>query len=168
MDSGDDMDSLFDGMELFTPSQFADNSNNNANSFSILPPRSEDNETKTEATLITAPPDATEALDENLFSDLTIVTPVQHLPEPVTPPPPSPAKNYGRQVSRRKKRAAGLRIGYGRHEINNHEEDEDDSVSQQSDSVSQISDSVSQVSDSVTVLHQSLDDSHLFVVMFVV
>lgn len=175
MDGGDDMDSLFEGMELFTQSQFADNSNNNASLPSILPPRSEDNETKADATptappdatLITAPPDATEALDENLFSDLTIVSPVQHLPGPleaVTPPPPSPAKNYGRQVSRRKKRAAGLRIGYGRHEINNHDEDEDDSISQQSDSVSQQSDSVSQVSDSVTVLHQSLDDSAATVV----
>ncbi|XP_010454829.1 PREDICTED: neurofilament light polypeptide-like [Camelina sativa] len=171
MDGGDDdMDSLFEGMELFTPaSQLADNSDKKVSSSSITQPtHSEDNETKAAETNATAPqPDATEALDENLFSDLTIVTPVQHQPEPIesviTTTHPSPAKSYGRQVSRRKKRAGGLRIGYGRHEINNLDEDEDDSVSQQSDSVSQVSDSVSQVSDSVAQVfdsgNQSLDSS---------
>ncbi|EOA22600.1 hypothetical protein CARUB_v10003267mg [Capsella rubella] len=167
MDGGDnDMDSLFEGMELFTPaSQFA--GDNKVSSSSISPPsQSEDYEAKAVET--TAPqPDVTEALDENLFSDLTIVTPVQHQPEPievVTTTQQSPVKSYGRQVSRssrRKKRAAGLRIGYGRHETNNHDDDEDDSVSQQSDSVSQQSDSVSQVSDSVAHVfdsgNQSLD-----------
>ncbi|XP_010493753.1 PREDICTED: centromere-associated protein E-like [Camelina sativa] len=173
MDGGDDdMDSLFEGMELFTPaSQLADNSDKKVSSSSITPPtHSEDNETKAaeaEAEATAPQPDVTEALDENLFSDLTIVTPVQHQPEPiesvVTTTHPSPAKSYGRQVSRRKKRAGGLRIGYGRHEINNLDEDEDDSVSQQSDSVSQVSDSVSQVSDSVAQVfdsgNQSLDSS---------
>ncbi|CAL9231493.1 unnamed protein product [Arabidopsis halleri] len=170
MDGGDDMDSLFEGMELFTP--VAELAGDNKVS---SPPQSGDNETKAaEATLITAPsqPDMTEALDENLFSDLTIVTPVQHQPEPievVTTIHQSPAKNYGRQVSRRKKRAAGLRIGYGRHETNNLDEDEDDSVSQQSDSVSQVSDSVSQVSDSVAQVidsgNQSLDSPAVAVVV---
>ncbi|CAE6119992.1 unnamed protein product [Arabidopsis arenosa] len=170
MDGGDDMDSLFEGMELITP--VAELAGDNKVS---SPPQSGDNETKAaEATLITAlsQPDMTEALDENLFSDLTIVTPVQHQPEPieaVTTTHQSPAKNYGRQVSRRKKRAAGLRIGYGRHETNNLEEDEDDSVSQQSDSVSQVSDSVSQVSDSVAQVidsgNQSLDSPVVSVVV---
>ncbi|CAH8272171.1 unnamed protein product [Arabidopsis lyrata] len=169
MDGGDDMDSLFEGMELFTP--VAELAGDNKVS---SPPQSGNNETKAaEATLITAPsqPDMTEALDENLFSDLTIVTPVQHQPEPieVVTTHPSPAKNYGRQVSRRKKRAAGLRIGYGRHETNNLDEDEDDSVSQQSDSVSQVSDSVTQVSDSVAQVidsgNQSLDSPVVSVVV---
>ncbi|KAG7603400.1 hypothetical protein AtNW77_Chr5g0109611 [Arabidopsis thaliana] len=182
MDGGDDMDSLFEGMELFTPaSHFSGDSKVSS------PPQSE--ETKAaEATLITAPsqpdvteatlitatsqPDITEALDENLFSDLTIVTPVQHQPEPmeaVITTHQSPAKNYGRQVSRRKKRAAGLRIGYGRHETNNLDEDEDDAVSQQSDSVSQVSDLVSQISDSVAQVfdsgNQSLDSPVVTVVV---
>lgn len=162
MDGGDDMESLFEGMELFTPaSQFA--GDNKVSSSSVSPPpQSEDNETKSAEATAPPQPDVTEALDENLFSDLTIVTPVQHQPEPieaVTTTHPSPAKNYGRQVSRRKKRAGGLRIGYGRHEISNLDEDEDDSVSQQSDSVSQQSDSVSQVSDSVAQVFDSGDHS---------
>ncbi|CAA7052014.1 unnamed protein product [Microthlaspi erraticum] len=159
MDGGDDVESLFEGMELFTPlSQLPDSSDNAP---AVLPPSK-----AAEATLITAPPaevsseSMSEALDENLFSDLTIVSPVQHVPDAVTHPSPlssssSSAMNYGRQVSRRKKRAAGLRIGYGRHEIN---EDEDDSVSLQSaDSVSQLSDSLSQLSDSVNQVSDSVD-----------
>ncbi|KFK32925.1 hypothetical protein AALP_AA6G307100 [Arabis alpina] len=161
MDGGDDMDSLFEGMELFTPSQIARTSDNTATS----PPRSEDNETKTPIPVAPAPaPIEPEPLDENLFSDLTIVTPVQHQPQPndavSSSSSTTTAKNYGRQGSRRKKRAAGLRIGYGRHEINNSlDEDEDDSVSQQSDSVSQLHDSVSQVSDSVSDSVTQVSDS---------
>ncbi|VVB07633.1 unnamed protein product [Arabis nemorensis] len=161
MDGGDDMDSLFEGMELFTPSQIAVTSEDTA----ISPPRSEDNERKTHITAAPSPaPSEPEPLDENLFSDLTIVSPVQHLPQPIDAVSSSSetsttAKNYGRQVSRRKKRAAGLRIGYGRHEINSLDEDEDDSVSQQSDSVSQLPDSVSQVSDSVSQVSDSVDQS---------
>ncbi|XP_013636753.1 PREDICTED: myosin-11 [Brassica oleracea var. oleracea] len=153
MDGGDDMDSLFEGMELFTPSssQFADSTDNAP---AILPPSKE-----AEATVITAPPaesteTMSEPLDEDMFSDLTIVTPVQHVPEAVTHPSPLPSSSSSsssmrRQVSRRKKRSGGLRIGYGRHEIN--DDEDDDSVSQQSaDSVSQLSDSVNQVTDSVS------------------
>ncbi|KAJ4891959.1 hypothetical protein Rs2_31707 [Raphanus sativus] len=156
MDGGDDMDSLFEGMELFTPSssQFPDSTDNAS---AVLPP--------SEATLITAPSPAeatetmSEPLDEDMFSDLTIVSPVQHVAEAVTRPPPLPSSSSSscvkRQVSRRKKRAGGLRIGYGRHEIND-DEDNEDSVSQQSaDSVSQLSDSVNQVTDSVS--QQSAD-----------
>ncbi|CAN8287710.1 unnamed protein product [Cochlearia groenlandica] len=175
MDGSDDMDSLFDGMELLTPSQFG--GDNTASS----PPRSEDNATKSEAPItLSPPPDFTETtgepLDENLFSDLTIVSPVQHHVDATTPSPSSEtskAKNsYGRQVSRRKKRAAGLRIGYGRHEVNGVDEEEDDSVSQQSDSVSQHSDSVSQILDSVSQVsdsvNQSLESSSAAVVVVVV
>ncbi|KAL0862416.1 hypothetical protein Bca101_041534 [Brassica carinata] len=156
MDGGDDMDSLFEGMELFTPSpsQFVDSSDNSP---AVLPPSKEP-----EATLITAPAaEATETtsepLDEDMFSDLTIVTPVQHVTHhqpPLSSSSPS-SSSVKRQVSRRKKRAGGLRIGYGRHETNNDDED-DDSVSQQStDSVSHLSDSVNLVTDSVS--QQSTD-----------
>ncbi|XP_009143333.1 myosin-13 [Brassica rapa] len=157
MDGGDDMDSLFEGMELFTPSssQLSDNSP------AILPPSKE-----AETTVITAPAaEATEAmsepLDEDMFSDLTIVTPVQHVPEAVTHQSPLPSSSSSsssmrRQVSRRKKRSGGLRIGYGRHEVN--DDEDDDSVSQQSaDSVSQLSDSVNQVTDSVSQLSDSVN-----------
>ena len=59
-------------------------------------------------------------------------------------------------MSRRKKRSGGLRIGYGRHEVN--DDEDDDSVSQQSaDSVSQLSDSVNQVTDSVSQLSDSVN-----------
>ncbi|CAH8291473.1 unnamed protein product [Eruca vesicaria subsp. sativa] len=154
MDGGDDMDSLFEGMELFTPSssQLSDTSP------AILPPSKE-----ADATPITAPaPPAeeteamSEPLDEDMFSDLTIVTPIQHVPEPVThqSPLPSSSSSVKRQASRRKKRAGGLRIGYGRHEVN--DDEDDDSVSQQSaDSVTQLSDSVNQLTDSVS--QQSAD-----------
>ncbi|CAG7874191.1 unnamed protein product [Brassica rapa] len=151
MDGGDDMDSLFEGMELFTPSSSLLSDSSPA----ILPP----------STVITAPAaEATETmsepLDEDMFSDLTIVTPVQHVPEAVTHQSPLPSSSSSssssmrRQVSRRKKRSGGLRIGYGRHEVN--DDEDDDSVSQQSaDSVSQLSDSVNQVTDSVS--QQSTD-----------
>ncbi|CAN6831628.1 unnamed protein product [Brassica oleracea var. botrytis] len=156
MDGGDDMDSLFEGMELFTPSssQFADSSENAP---AILPPSKE-----AEATVITAPAAEamSEPLDEDMFSDLTIVTPVQHVPEAVTHPSPLPSSSSSssmrRQVSRRKKRSGGLRIGYGRHEIN--DDEDDDSVSQQSaDSVGQLSDSVNQVTDSVSQQSDSVN-----------
>ncbi|CAF1809559.1 BnaC04g06270D [Brassica napus] len=156
MDGGDDMDSLFEGMELFTPSssQFADSTDNAP---AILPPSKE-----AEATVITAPAAEamSEPLDEDMFSDLTIVTPVQHVPEAVTHPSPLPSSSSSssmrRQVSRRKKRSGGLRIGYGRHEIN--DDEDDDSVSQQSaDSVGQLSDSVNQVTDSVSQQSDSVN-----------
>ncbi|CAF2094748.1 unnamed protein product [Brassica napus] len=150
MDGGDDMDSLFEGMELFTPSSSLLSDSSPA----ILPP----------STVITAPAaEATETmsepLDEDMFSDLTIVTPVQFVPEAVTHQSPLPSSSSSsssmrRQVSRRKKRSGGLRIGYGRHEVN--DDEDDDSVSQQSaDSVSQLSDSVNHVTDSVS--QQSTD-----------
>ncbi|KAF3576625.1 hypothetical protein DY000_02028976 [Brassica cretica] len=156
MDGGDDMDSLFEGMELFTPSssQFADSTDNAP---AILPPSKE-----ADSTVITAPAAEamSEPLDEDMFSDLTIVTPVQHVPEAVTHPSPLPSSSSSssmrRQVSRRKKRSGGLRIGYGRHEIN--DDEDDDSVSQQSaDSVGQLSDSVNQVTDSVSQQSDSVN-----------
>ncbi|KAJ0258751.1 hypothetical protein HA466_0074920 [Hirschfeldia incana] len=153
MDGGDDMDSLFEGMELFTPSssQFIDNSDNSP---AVLPPSKEADATQNSAPPSEATDTMAEPLDEDMFSDLTIVSPVLHVthPPPLSPSPSS--SSVKRQVSRRKKRAGGLRIGYGRHETN--DDEDDDSVSQQStDSVSQLSDSVNLVTDSVS--QQSAD-----------
>ncbi|KAF2566175.1 hypothetical protein F2Q68_00024154 [Brassica cretica] len=96
MDGGDDMDSLFEGMELFTPSssQFADSSENAP---AILTPSKE-----AEATVITAPAAEamSEPLDEDMFSDLTIVTPVQHVPEAVTHPSPLPSSSSSSSMRR--------------------------------------------------------------------
>ncbi|KAI3418075.1 uncharacterized protein J3R85_013929 [Psidium guajava] len=130
----DDMDSLFEGMVLFTPAQLPDQSERDgANQRQLHDP-------------IQHPPPppqppvdaaaASEPLDENLFSDLTLVGPLPNLPENGHSPPrlnPSPsfetetkaASGHStareiapsvitRQISRKKKRAAGLRIGYGR------------------------------------------------------
>ncbi|CAN6995424.1 unnamed protein product [Brassica rapa subsp. trilocularis] len=156
MDGGDDMDSLFEGMELFTPSSSLLSDSSPA----ILPPSKE-----AETTVITAPAaesteTMSEPLDEDMFSDLTIVTPVQHVPEAVTHQSPLPSSSSSsssmrRQVSRRKKRSGGLRIGYGRHETN--DDEDDDSVSQLSDSVNQVTDSVSQLSDSVNQVTDSVN-----------
>ncbi|KAK4794447.1 hypothetical protein SAY86_012441 [Trapa natans] len=125
----DDMDSLFEGMVLFTPTQLSDS-----------PPPAPPPHEPIEPPLppATPSPSSSEPLDENLFSDLTLVTPLpvltengQEEPKPISSKsiesvavtgnsvgvreaaPPTVA----RQVSRKKKRAAGLRIGYGRHEI---------------------------------------------------
>ncbi|PPR87964.1 hypothetical protein GOBAR_AA32733 [Gossypium barbadense] len=101
----DDMDSLFEGMVLFTPSQLQHQG-------------------------------IQEPLDENLFSDLVLQTPLdqpelqpeaKHEPEPG---PPS-ATAFARQTSstfRKKKKATGFRIGYddrtddnlNGHNVNNH------------------------------------------------
>ncbi|XP_010523279.1 PREDICTED: coiled-coil domain-containing protein 39 [Tarenaya hassleriana] len=191
MDDGDEMDSLFEGMVLFTPSQFSNLNDNTVKSPEIFLPRSEVNGTATAP----APPqdaasspeiatEAVEPLDENMFSDLTIVSPVKNLAESTDPVPhlssssssspyvntashgataetamakTSKVTSFGRQVSRKKKRAAGLRIGYGRHENSNLDEEEDDSVSQSSDSISQPLDSVSQPLDSVSQPLDSVD-----------
>ncbi|KAF5739264.1 myosin heavy chain non-muscle [Tripterygium wilfordii] len=95
----EDMDSLFEGMELFTPSQTVNDD-----------------------------PQHSSPLDENLFSNLTIVTsnpttsttsiPSQSQsddPIPIsTPATVTTATAISRNISRKKKRAAGLRIGFGR------------------------------------------------------
>ncbi|KAJ7958022.1 Photosystem II CP47 chlorophyll apoprotein [Quillaja saponaria] len=127
----EDMDSLFEGMVLFNPSQLvADH----------RPDHQEDDDDKDRfycgqsdaSTMSTAVASSSQPLDENLFSDLTlVVNPLQNLevPESDIDPGsqfcrPSPYVNSPdttastptittRQVSKKKKRA-GLRIGYGR------------------------------------------------------
>ncbi|XP_021739518.1 MAR-binding filament-like protein 1-1 [Chenopodium quinoa] len=115
----DDMDSLFEGMVLFTP-QVVDKHNDNSSM--------KNGDT---SALSSAPSPSSQPLDENLFSDLTVITP-SHVEaivtETLTPsinpsvmttstmksePQAAPAATMFRQISRKKKRA-GLRIGYGR------------------------------------------------------
>lgn len=106
----DEMDSLFEGMVLFTPSQLAaeqsleeedvPKANPNPNK-SESPAKSNDIDTRIEAAV------SSEPLEENLFSDLTLQLQTQ--------PQSSPSITYTKtKSSRKKKRAAGLRIGYGR------------------------------------------------------
>lgn len=106
----DEMDSLFEGMVLFTPSQLAEEqsleeedvpkANPNRNK-SESPAKSNDIDTCIEAAV------SSEPLEENLFSDLTLQLQTQ--------PQSSPSITYTKtKSSRKKKRAAGLRIGYGR------------------------------------------------------
>ncbi|KAM7253390.1 hypothetical protein ACFE04_026008 [Oxalis oulophora] len=125
MDMDDDMNSLFEGMVLFTPSQLS------------APPSSVDNTHQS-----TPSPSQSEPLEDNLFSDLSIVV---SQPETLTPPDHQlddddstsvssssttsiayvttnnnninnnrPTITRQGSSSRKKKRAAGLRVGYGR------------------------------------------------------
>ena len=142
------MDSLFEGMVLFNPSQLTsdqdqqnhhqqqeeeDHQDNHHDPINPPPPIPIDAPT---TTATTADSDSTtsslnsnshsssQPLDENLFSDLTIVAPLETLPQSqnssstpsistTTTTTTRAIPSISRQVSRKKKRA-GLRIGYGR------------------------------------------------------
>ncbi|XP_021743424.1 uncharacterized protein CG45076-like [Chenopodium quinoa] len=123
--NNDDMDSLFEGMVLFTP-QVVNKHDDNSHTESFSSMKSDDT-----SALSSAPSPSSQPLDENLFSDLTVITP-SHVEaistETLTPsnnpsvmttstmksePQAVPAATIFRQISRKKKRA-GLRIGYGR------------------------------------------------------
>ncbi|XP_057469769.1 nucleoporin nup211 isoform X1 [Actinidia eriantha] len=154
----DEMDSLFEGMVLFNLSQMADvdvdhhhqqQEQKQHHHTTDFPPPSDD----TCCSAGAASSSASQPLDENLFSDLTLITPLQNQltlqvqAQPHTPPSPnnitaaaaaatgttttttrsSSASANGvavpssssvgvlsRQISTRKKKRAGLRIGYGR------------------------------------------------------
>ncbi|GFZ10574.1 hypothetical protein Acr_21g0011730 [Actinidia rufa] len=145
----DEMDSLFEGMVLFNLSQMADvdvdhhhqqEEQKQHHHTTDFPPPSDDTCCSAEAASLSA----SQPLDENLFSDLTLITPLQNQltlqvqAQPHTPPSPnniaaaatttsSSASDNGvavpssssvgvlsRQISTRKKKRAGLRIGYGR------------------------------------------------------
>lgn len=116
-----EMDSLFEGMVLFTPSQISENNDSNAD-LGLVPPIKDDEPTAPLAS------SSSEPLDENLFSDLTIVAPleaeeaVQSVslnPIPVAATKKTSGReaasgaSVSRQLSRKKKRAS-VRIGYGR------------------------------------------------------
>ncbi|KAL2529828.1 Uncharacterized protein Fot_22429 [Forsythia ovata] len=106
----DDMGSLFEGMVLFSPSQIVSDIDES--------PSKQSTKIVTEAAS-DAPEDisvdvaVSQPLDENLFSDLTLITPSQ---VQITPESSSPVSKstVSRQTSIRKKKRAGLRIGYGR------------------------------------------------------
>ncbi|KDP36708.1 hypothetical protein JCGZ_07999 [Jatropha curcas] len=126
----DDMDSLFEGMVLFTPSQLVDDQkkqqqqekdddhhhNNDSAEISLPPRESESRLDAATATIKTDPPSqhkVQEPLDENLFSDLTLQTLTTESDSLPTAATLQTATN-SRQISRKKKKAASLRIGYGR------------------------------------------------------
>lgn len=94
------MDSLFEGMVLFSPSQLVtDQSLEGDHSES----QSQSHHDAPSLEVVPAPASSSsEPLDEDLFSDLTLQTPEYQ---------PSPSKT---KSSRKKKKAAGLRIGYAR------------------------------------------------------
>ncbi|KAI4374845.1 hypothetical protein MLD38_012791 [Melastoma candidum] len=126
----DEMDSLFEGMVLFTPAQLSPEQPP-----SLERPAPHDRPQQEDVPLQSV---SSEPLDENLFSDLTIVengdSSDQIRPEDggdrssssVSVQPKSNRSveargivvtSLGRQVSRKKKRATGLRIGYGRESV---------------------------------------------------
>lgn len=107
----DEMDSLFEGMVLFDPSnnsqfqfQFQDRDDHHGDG-----DPADDSPTVT----ATATDSSPQPLDENLFSDLTLVSPLQTT-ETTPSNSNSNSVSVSRQISRKKKRAAGLRIGYAR------------------------------------------------------
>ncbi|GAB2295870.1 hypothetical protein Dimus_030020 [Dionaea muscipula] len=114
----DEMDSLFEGMVLFTPSQTVDNDGSKAQ-VDLASPVKDNNE----ATAVLPSSSSSEPLDENLFSDLTVINlgEAQGVVLSVQPDPIPIAgtitrtrgKSVSRQISRKKKRTS-VRIGYGR------------------------------------------------------
>ncbi|KAI4299722.1 hypothetical protein L6164_033153 [Bauhinia variegata] len=133
MASAEDVDSLFEGMVLFHPSQIQiqpDNQQHDpstSNQIDVPVPTISTAAAATTTTTITSTfSTSSQPLDENLFSDLTLVTPLQN-PEVAAPAELDPQSQFqsvsenasitptpARQSSTRKKKRAGLRIGYGR------------------------------------------------------
>ncbi|OVA16086.1 UVR domain [Macleaya cordata] len=127
----DEMASLFEGMVLFNPSQISDDVEDHHDT----PPPPSSSEppppAASEAIQTTSTSSSSQPLDENLFSDLTLVTPIETLT--LNPPSDSSSSSssittttttstttstveipsVSRQVSRKKKKAA-IKIGYGR------------------------------------------------------
>ncbi|XP_065881393.1 uncharacterized protein [Euphorbia lathyris] len=114
----DDLDSLFEGMVLFTP-QLVDDQNHNQHQDD--PPHDNDSSSThdSQSHLDVSTPtsndlnsvSSSQPLDENIFSDLTVQT-LTPLPDPIPSPTSSPP--ISRQVSRKKKKASTLRVGYAR------------------------------------------------------
>ncbi|XP_041017665.1 DNA ligase 1 [Juglans microcarpa x Juglans regia] len=135
----EEMDSLFEGMVLFNPSQLAadqreeeekDDEEEEDHHDDHGPPVSIDvrSTASTSSSSHTYSYSSSQPLDENLFSDLTIVTPPEtqsqsQPPSSANDTDPTPISmetsttpvtpTISRQISRKKKRAS-LRIGYGR------------------------------------------------------
>ncbi|XP_021900648.1 myosin-11 [Carica papaya] len=146
MEDVEDMDSLFEGMVLFTPSQLTEHDDGD-HGHDPSPTTASQVERLSDAAVTAATTSQSrqdqyqEPLDENLFSDLTLVAPSQALAERSDPNHDSSSPSstttkaatkhaVSRQVSRKKKRAAGLRIGHGRdspsHHVNTVDDDVDD------------------------------------------
>ncbi|XVF04258.1 hypothetical protein REPUB_Repub05bG0067200 [Reevesia pubescens] len=111
----DEMDSLFEGMVLFTASQLVENHEQEQKQDLDQPHPESQNSTQQQQVQV----QVQEPLDENLFSDLIVQTPFDQ-PESETEPEVEagpPATALSRQTSsthRKKKRATGFRVGYGR------------------------------------------------------
>lgn len=104
----DDMGSLFEGMVLFSPQIVSEiDENSPKKSTEIVAEAASDEPEKISVDVAVSQP-----LDENLFSDLTLITPSQVQITPESSPVLNSA--VSRQTSIRKKKRAGLRIGYGR------------------------------------------------------
>ncbi|XP_009797518.2 COP1-interactive protein 1 [Nicotiana sylvestris] len=105
----DEMVSLFEGMVLFNPS---------ADVGQLSTVADADTSASSPSTSMQLPAVSNEPLDENLFSDLTLMTPSQSLlleeEEEGETQPPSDLPALYRQSSSRRRKKAGLRIGYGR------------------------------------------------------
>ncbi|XP_050379053.1 uncharacterized protein LOC126796302 [Argentina anserina] len=112
----DEMDSLFEGMVLFDPNSSQLDSDSHP---PPLPPQdtAEDRKIESQDAPPSPPGSSSEPLDENLFSDLT----VQFQSPPVEQQDPIKSTSRQNSSSRKKKRAAGLRIGYARHSSNSHD-----------------------------------------------
>ncbi|KAJ8427779.1 hypothetical protein Cgig2_034209 [Carnegiea gigantea] len=116
--NNDDMDSLFEGMVLFTP-QIVDNHDGSFHSEVVQSVRDIDTAA---VPSVSAP--SSQPLNENLFSDLTVITST-HVEASEMKMPSNPSSIITSNTSKierdpvirqssRKKRRAGLRIGYGR------------------------------------------------------
>ncbi|KAM2404207.1 putative WEB family protein At1g65010, chloroplastic [Malus sylvestris] len=165
----DEMDSLFEGMVLFTPNNSGNNSLPQLEDLEKhhLPDHGgqdpalqshQDGDAPPPPPPPPPPPESSssEPLDENLFSDLTVQ--FQTLPDPEgpltqthddlvqnqtpasKPTPPATTSRQNSSTSRRKKRAAGLRIGYARDSYSSSRADDpdldDDSLPYTSTSIS--------------------------------
>ncbi|XP_028784644.1 envoplakin-like [Neltuma alba] len=133
----DDIDSLFEGMVLFNPSQIQEDPSPDDQQHDRTDDSLQHRQDDLPTTSAVAPSPSSQPLDENLFSDLTLVTSLPNsqgaeleLPLHSESHQPSAGTNESvlgadaagasaatttttRQSSRKKKRA-GLRIGYGR------------------------------------------------------
>ncbi|XAR61484.1 hypothetical protein NMG60_11015925 [Bertholletia excelsa] len=143
----EEMDSLFEGMVLISPSHMADVDHvhqqlqqEQHHQSALAPSSSSSSSSSSENILLGASLSPSEPLDENLFSDLTLITSLRDQSSLQVQSPPNasfaaaattttdnrPAtprttttrevvpSSLCRQVSVRKKKRAGLRIGYGR------------------------------------------------------
>lgn len=112
----DEMDSLFEGMVLFNPDsqldtdqdeQHIDNHRDDGDDGGDSAPGADDSQTQT---TISYSYSSSQPLDENLFSNLTLVSPSTCTDTTAATASPT----VSRQISKKKKRAGSLRIGYGR------------------------------------------------------